>query len=161
MNREVRADRGEIAVERGRVRAVGVEAADGQDVAHDLWVVVMEVELVARGDRHDHAAVVGIGHGAPQLGVERDGAQAHADHRSAAVGGVDDRLGEPSPVVQDVVGAAHRQDARARSDAGDPDAVVGGRAQDTGDVGAVARSRCPTWRRCRERTCPIRASRPT
>src|SRR5205814_4335988 len=59
------------------------------------------------------------------------------DRAGAAVGGVDDPLADAQPLVQDVVRRADRQDAGPRGDAGDVEAVVGGRAQDAGYIGAV------------------------
>ena len=121
--------------------------------------VVMEVELVARR-RHEHrAARGGVAGGAVEGGRVRVGAEAHAHHARPAVGRIDDRLGEPARLVEDVVRGAHRQDRGSGGDARHAPAVVGGGAQHTGDVRAVA---CAVSDRGsgRARRSRSRASRP-
>ena len=137
VDREVARHLGEVGVAGGEVRGVGVDPPDRQHVVHHLGVVVVEVELVARGHRHHHAVTVRVADRPPQRRAEGVRPQAHADHARPVVGRVDDSLGHPHALVQDVVRGPQRHDPRGGGDARYADAVVRGGSEHAGHVGAV------------------------
>jgi hypothetical protein len=84
----------ERVLEGGQVRAVRVHAAHRDHLVEAGRELVVEMELVPHRRHQNRAPPLGVGHRAVEAAGHRVGAEAHAHDARAAVGGVDDPLGE-------------------------------------------------------------------